>query len=129
MSTRTSLPPQIVLNAASMAGSLISSPTILQSLSKIAYQAVWTGTSPVGTISIQGSENYSLNPNGQVNNTGTWTTLTLAYNGTLVTSVPVTGNTGDALIDLETGIYALRLIYTRTSGTGTITVTTSGKVA
>lgn len=130
MSTRTNLPPQIVINAGNMAGNLTSAPTILRSLSKVAYQAVWTGTSPVGTVAVQGSSDYALNPNGTVENAGTWTTFTLQdSSGTPVQSLPVTGNTGSGIVDLTTGINAIRFVYTAGSGTGSLTVTVNAKVA
>jgi len=130
MSTRTGLRPQVVIDAESMAASITSDPTILQSLTKASYQITWTGTSPVGTVSVEGSNNYSLNPNGTVANQGTWTVLTLEVNGQPSTSVAVTGNSGDGIIDIvETAIYAVRLIYTRVSGTGTLTAVFNGKVA
>lgn len=129
MSTRTGLRPQVVLNAGAMVGNLTSAPTILQSLSKVSYQAKWTGTSPVGTLSVQGSLDYSLNSNGTVANAGTWSTLSLDYNGSIVTTIPVSGNSGNVMIDLTTGIYALRVIYTAGSGTGSLTITVNAKVA
>jgi hypothetical protein len=130
MSTRTNLSPQKVITNGNMSGNLTSNPTILKSLSKVSYQYVWTGTSPVGTVAVQGSDDYLLNPNGSVENAGTWTTLTLTDNtGTPVQSLPVTGNSGNGMIDLETGIYALRTIYTAGSGSGTLNVTVNAKVA
>lgn len=130
MSTRTALRPQVVINAGSMAGNLISNPTILQSLTKASYSLSWSGTTPVGTVSVQGSNDYSLNPNGSVLNAGTWNTLTLSVNGQPATTVAVSGNTGNGAIDIvETALYALRLIYTAGSGTGSLTVVFNGKVS
>jgi hypothetical protein len=130
VSTRTRLSPITVINAGSMAASLTSSPTILQSLSKASYAIRWTGTSPVGTVSIQGSNDYSLYPDGTVNNSGTWTTLTINVSGTPNTTVAISGNSGNGVIDvLDTALYALRLIYTRVSGTGSLTAIFNGKVA
>lgn len=130
MSTRTSLRPNIVLNAGNMTGNLTSNPTILQSITRPSYSLAWTGTSPVGTVSVQFSNDYSLNPNGTVDNAGTWNTATLNLNGSAVTTVPISGNTGNAFIDIEgTGAYAMRLIYTAGSGTGSLTVIVNGKVS
>ena len=129
MSTRTNLRPQIVINAGSMAGNLTSSPTILQSLTRVAYSIVWSGTSPVGTLSIQGSGDYSVDSTGTVLNAGTWTTMTFYVNGAAATSAPVTGNTGNGIIDISTAVYAIRLVYTRASGTGTMTATINAKVS
>lgn len=131
MSTRTGLRPQPVIVNGSMAGNLTSTPTILQSLTSVGYSLSWTGTSPVGTVSIQLSNDYALNPDGRtVENSGTWTTMTVSYNGSNVTTVPVTGNTGTLYIDItKTAGYASRLIYTFTSGTGTLNALINGKVS
>ncbi len=129
MSARPVLRPKQVITAGSMAGNLISSATVLQSVTKLSYALSWTGTSPVGTVSVQASNDYSISPVGVVDNAGTWNTLTLSYNGNSVTTVPVTGNTGSGFIDVITAAYAVRLIYTAGSGVGSLTVTISGKIS
>lgn len=135
---RTALRPTIVIpspqaspaNSGDMSSSITSAPTVLQSISQVCYSVSWTGTTPVGTISVQASNDYSINPNGTVDNPGTWATMTLQYNGSAVTSIPVTGNTGNGLIDItDTATYAIRLVYTASSGTGTLTAIVSGKVS
>lgn len=135
---RTALRPNIVIpspqgspaNSADMSANITSAPTVLQSISQVCYSVSWTGTSPVGTISVQASNDYSIDPNGQVNNPGTWATMTLQYNGSAVTSIPVTGNSGNGLIDItDTAAYAIRLVYTAGSGTGTLQAIVSGKVS
>lgn len=129
MSTRTGLRPQVVLNAGDMSGNLTSQPTILQSLSCGSYSVTWTGTSPVGTLSLQVSDDYKLNPDGTVENAGTWNTAPLSSGGTTMSTIPITGNTGNGFIDiLGTGSYAIRLIYTAGSGTGSLTIVVNGKV-
>jgi hypothetical protein len=113
-----------------MSANITSLPTIVQKLSMISYAVTWTGTTPIGTISVQVSNDYSQNADGSVANAGTWNTITFEYNGTAVTSVPVTGNTGNGFVDIDaTAAYAIRLIYTRTSGTGAMGVIVNGKVA
>lgn len=130
MSTRPYLGPYSVITNGSMAGNLTSSVTLLQNLTKIAYQVSWSGTSPVGTLSVQASSDYALNPDGTVANSGTWTTLTLSVNGSPSSTVAVSGNTGSAFIDLTvTSAWALRLIYTSASGTGTLNAKINGKVS
>ncbi len=130
MSTRANLAPQPVIVNASMATSQSSAVTILANLTKASYGVSWTGTSPVGTLSVQASNDYSLYPNGKVNNPGTWTTLTLSVAGAPVTTISVSGNTGTAMIDIvETSIYAIQLVYTAASGTGTLNAILTGKVA
>lgn len=131
MSTRTNLRPQPVITAGDMSQTTItSSPTVLQSLTRASYAVSWSGLTPVGTLAVQVSNDYSLNPDGSTNNAGTWNTLTLELNGTFVTSIPVTGNTGNGFIDIDgTAAYAIRLVYTKGSGTGTLTATVMGKVS
>ncbi len=129
MSTRTSLRPQIVLDAGDMSGNLASDPTILQSLSCGSYSLTWSGASPVGSVSLQVSDDYKLNPDGSVENAGTWNTAPISVNGTTANFAPIAGNTGNGFIDiLGTGAYAVRLIYTASSGTGSLTVVVNGKV-
>jgi hypothetical protein len=138
MSIRNNLPPQAVIpspqgqpaNSADMTMNIISAPTILKPLTLASYEASWVGTAPTGTLSVQGSNSYSINPEGVVNNAGIWTTITLLYNGTLVTTIPVTGNTGNILINLSgIGCYAVRLVYTAATGLGTLSAIVTGKVS
>jgi hypothetical protein len=107
-----------------MSGDITSLVTIISNQSMMSYQYSWTGSSPVGTISIEVSNDYELNSDGTVRTAGTWTPLTLS-------SVPsVSGNTGDGLIDIDQiGAYAIRTVYTAGSGTGTLTAVFKGKVA
>ncbi len=131
MSTRTNLRPQAVITAGDMSATTITSAvTILQSLSRIAYEASWSGSTPVGTLSVQVSNDYSLYPDGTVNNAGHWVALVLNVSGTPSTTVSVSGNTGTAFIDVDgTAAYASRLLYTKGSGTGTMNATVNGKVS
>lgn len=129
MSTRTRLAP-ITLPTVNMASTTASSPTILQGLSMVNYAVTWSGTSPVGTLALEFSNDYSLNPNGTANNAGTWDIVPLNVNGSFQTSASISGNTGNGMIDVQaTGAYACRLLYTTVSGTGTMTITVAGKVA
>ncbi len=130
MSTRTHLPPQPVIVAGDMSDDITSDPTILQSMTGASYSLSWTGTSPVGTAAIEVSNDYALNGDGTVKNAGTWNVLTLDLNGTPVSSVPVTGNAGTGFIDIrKTMAYAIRLVYTSTSGIGTLDAVFVGKVS
>jgi len=130
MSTRPYLKPEQVITNGDMSADITSDVTILQQKSLVCYQLSWTGTSPVGTVSVQGSNDYSLNADGSVNDPGTWTTLTLNVNGTPSTTISISGNSGDELIDPigPTGLYAIRLIYTFVSGTGTLQSFIAAKV-
>jgi hypothetical protein len=110
--------------------SLTSAPTVLSSLSKPSYAISWSGSSPVGTIIVQVSNDYSLGANGLVSNAGTWNTIPfLNSSGAIVSSFAVSGNTGTGFLDIDTAAYAIQLVYTKTSGTGTLAVTIAGKVS
>lgn len=113
-----------------MGASITSDITLLQSLTKGSYQVVWSdGSTPIGTIALQVSDNYSVDPSGAVLNAGTWTTATISVAGVPASSAPVSGNTGSGFIDFSTAAYATRIIYTRTSGSGTMSATVTGKVS
>lgn len=124
MASRPVLTPFQVITNGSMAGNLTSAVTIVDNLSMIGYDISWTGTSPVGTMSVQISNTYKQNAQGGVLNAGNWTTISLS------SPTAVSGNTGNGFIDIDaTGAYAIRLVYTRTSGTGTMNATIAAKVS
>lgn len=138
MSTRSNIRPQPVIGTGSLpfvsgdmsAATITSNPTILQSLTVGSYAYSWAGTSPVGNISVQISNDYSLNPDGTVKNAGTWTTIFFTLNGSsIVNAAPISGNTGNGVIEWSTGTYAIRTLYTKTSGVGTLQVIVNGKVS
>lgn len=131
MSTRTHLAPYTVFNAVSMASDQTSTPTVLSSLSSVSFDISWTGTSPVGTIEVQISNSYKLNAAGQQEVAGSWTTVpVMDSSGSIVSSIPVSGNTGSAFIDVvKTAGYAIRLFFDSTSGTGSLTAVVTGKVS
>lgn len=124
MSSRPQAAPFSVITNGAMSANITSKPTIIQKLSMIAYDISWTGTAPVGVMSVQVSNTYSENADGTVKNAGSWTTLTLS------TSPAVSGSTGNGIIDVDaTGAYAMRIVYTRTSGTGVMNAVICAKVA
>ncbi len=130
MSTRPNIRPMSVITNGTMAGNITSSPTIISNTTVASYALSWTGSTPIGTAAVQASNDYSLYANGTVDNPGTWSTLTLDYGGSAVQSIPITGNTGTAFIDMQQiGAYAIRLVYTATSGTGTLQCTVVAKAA
>ncbi len=130
MSSRTVLRPHpVIVNGDMSATSITSEVTLLQSLSKPSYEFSWTGSTPVGTITVQVSNSYSAQ-GSTVLNAGNWTTIPVQMaDGSIVTSIPVTGNTGSGIIDLITAVYAIRVVYTKTSGTGTLQAIISGKIS
>ncbi len=130
MSTRTRLAPaSVITNGDMSAASITSAATILSSMTCASYSLSWTGSTPVGTASVQVSNDYAINGN-IVLNAGTWTTIYLNVNGTPATTIAITGNTGNGFIDIEkTAAYAIRLVYTKGSGTGTLNAIITGKVS
>lgn len=132
MSTRTNLRPQIVILNGDMTITLTSAPTVMQSLSGVSYAYSWSGDGSSGTLSVQVSNDYALDPNGTVANEGTWTTLTLNENGTPTKSIVIDGDSGTAFIDIDiTMAYAIRTVFTPGlgAGIGSLTATVVGKVA
>ena len=131
MATRPRITKYPVILNGNMSGNISGTPSIIQDLTLIGYALSWSGTAPVGTASIQVSNDYALDGDGRtVSNAGTWTTITLNYNGSAVTSIPITGNTGTAYIDIDShSAYAMQLIYNATSGTGTLQAIVNAKVA
>ena len=131
MSTRSNIRPYSVITNGDMStASITSAVTILQSITLGSYTYSWSGTSPVGTIAVQVSNDYSVNADGTVKNAGTWVALYVTLNGSSqVNSIPVTGNTGQGIVEWSTGAYAIRTVYTKTSGTGTLQSVINGKVA
>lgn len=124
MSSRPQLTPHKVITNGSMAGNLTSSVTIIQKLSMVSFDIAWSaGSTPVGTITVEVSNTYAQNADGSVKTAGNWNTLTSL--GTL----SVSGNSGNGFIDIDDiSAYAIRLVYTRSSGSGTLNVTINGKV-
>lgn len=113
-----------VITNGDMSGSLTSKVTIIDNLSMVSYQISWVGTSPLGSIVLEGSDDYTVNGAGAVSNPGNWVTLPLSATPT------VTGNADSGMIDVvSTAIHAIRIRYIRTSGVGTLNALVTGKVA
>lgn len=130
MSTRPVLRPVTLSTIDMSQTTTASSATVLQGLSMVNYAVSWTGSTPVGTLALEFSDDYTLSPNGTVLNAGTWNIAPILVAGVVQTSVAISGNTGNGMFDVTaTGAYAVRLFYTKGSGTGTMTIVVSGKVA
>lgn len=124
MSSRPQFNPYPVIVNGSMAGNITSAVTVIQKLSLVSYAVSWTGTSPVGSMDVQVSNDYAQNVDGSVANAGNWSSIPLS-------STPsISGNSNNGFIDIDANAgYAIRIVYTRVSGTGTMNVIVSGKVA
>jgi hypothetical protein len=130
MSFRPQLTPFQVITNGDMSGNLTSLVTVIQKISMLSYSYSWSGTSPVGAVSVQVSNDYTLDATGKVLNAGTWNTITFESGGNSVTSVVISGNTGVGFIDIfQTGAFAIRTLYTYTSGVGNLQAWINGKVS
>lgn len=124
MSSRPLIKPFSVITNGDMSGNLISKVTVIDNLSMMSYQINWAGTAPVGVINVQVSNDYSQNGDGSVRVAGNWTNLVLS------STTNVSGATGTGFIDIDAlGAYAVRIIYTRTSGTGLMNAFVVAKVS
>lgn len=110
-----------IITAGSMGASLNSIGVNLDQLELTAIQAVWTG-SPVGVLKIQvSSQQVPVAPGADpAANVSNWTD----YTG----SPYAISAAGDTMYNMSlVGYRWVRLVYTRTSGTGTMNATFSGK--
>lgn len=95
-------------NAVSMGASFSGTSQECKEASRISAQAIWSaGTSPVGFFIVEVS-----------NNNSDWATIN---------SQAISGNTGSLIYNDTCGYAYIRGSYTRTSGTGTMTVILNGK--
>lgn len=108
------LKPYHLIKAVSMAASITSTPVENQYQDNVGIQLTWTG-SPTGVFSIQVSVDYAVDAQGNVTNAGNWVTLILSA------PIAAVGAGDTAYIDLNqlTAPY-YRIVYTRSSGTGTL---------
>ena len=116
MASRPLIKPFQVITNGDMSANIISEVTIVDNISAISYDISWSGTTPVGAISVQVSNTYKENANSSAFLVpGNWSTLPLS------SSTTVSGNTGTGAIDIQiTGFSAIRLIYTASSGIGSM---------
>lgn len=115
-----------LVNAVSTAADITSAPTYINQLPGISYDISWTGTTN-GTFAVQVSNTYVQNPDGSTKVAGNWNSLpTVAFVGTY--PVPA-GSSGNGFLDVVgTEAAWVRLVYTRSSGTGAMTVVVAAKV-
>lgn len=105
-----------IVTDASMASSITSEVIEVKNQDNIAFQFNFTGA-PVGTFSVQVSLDYKEDMNGNVQNAGNWISLPLSP------AITATGAADVAYVDInQTGATYMRVLYTRTSGTGVLNV-------
>jgi hypothetical protein len=115
------LNPVVAINAASMATSLTSSVVEIKEQDNVGVQLDFSGA-PVGTFECQVSMNYAQDAIGNVTNAGNWIPVDL-------TGTPTAAGAADHIyIDLnQLSAPYIRVVYTRTSGTGSLTCRINGK--
>jgi hypothetical protein len=97
-----------------MGTSITSDPVEIKNQDNIGIQLHWTGA-PVGAFDIEISSNYREDMEGNVQNAGNWVTLPLSP------AITASGSADDAYIDLnQMSAMYMRIVYTRTSGTGSL---------
>ena len=102
--------------------SLTSAPTNIQFLDNVAIQFNFTGA-PSGTFSIEVSADYEQDIGGATINVGNWVPVTLP------TPPVASGSAGSVFIDLnQLAAPWVRVKYTKTSGTGSLTAWISAKM-
>jgi hypothetical protein len=102
-----------------------SLPFRVESQIYTAIQAVWTGTAPVGVLKVQASCDAGTDQIG----TGVSNWSDIASGGSLnPTTLAVSGATGSGLLEIKDAGYKwIRLVYTKTSGVGTLVPTINSK--
>jgi hypothetical protein len=98
-----------LMTAGDMSGSLASASQQLTQMAMCAIQASWSGSSPVGSLKLQISNDNTI-----------WSD----YTGS---DVAVNGNGNFMWNILSTAFPYVRVAYTFTSGTGSLTIKVNGK--
>lgn len=131
MASRPNIQAYQVLTNGDMSGNLTSSVSVIPQVTVGSYAYSWSGSSPVGYITIEVSNDYAPGGiDGKAANAGTWTPIYFTVNGSSVTNqAAVSGNSGTGFIEWSTAAYAVRTKYTFTSGTGTLQAYINAKVA
>ena len=99
-------------DSTSLGATNTSNSTNVQNLDKASIFVEWTGSSPSGTITVEVRNSSS----------GTWYALDFG------SAITVSGASGTHSIILNELLFVdMRLVYTRTSGSGTINATIASK--
>lgn len=107
----------VIVSAVTMTTNITSDVFSMKRKKTAGIQAVWTGT-PTGTLKLQYSSDKGTSEKGDgVTN---WTDVTGSSQAT-------GGAAGSHIWDVQTGARWLRVVYTFSSSTGTLTVTANAK--
>lgn len=122
MARKNTLNRHPVATAQSLGTSFTTDPTTISYLDNISYQIDATTSDAIGTFVVQGSIDYVPAQPNETPNAGHWVDMTLSGSPTLASA------NDDILIDMnQVPFTAVRLQYTRTSGTGAVTVIINAK--
>lgn len=112
-----------LLNSQSLGASFSSTPTNIEIMDNISYQMNATTSDAVGTFTVEVSDDYNQDSNGNIISAGNWIALPVSVAMTL------SGSSDTIMFDGNQISHPwIRLTYTRTSGTGTVTAYVSGKM-
>lgn len=110
-----------IITSGNMAASITSAAQEIQYQDNIGIQLNWSGA-PVGTFSVQISMDHKEDIEGNIVTAGNWITLPLSP------AITASGTPDTAYIDLnQQSAPYVRVVYTRTSGTGTLNAFVTGK--
>ena len=111
---------QSVTNGDMSQASITSKVTNIQFLDSIGVQINFSGA-PVGSFAVQISADYEQDDLGSVKNPGNWIPLAL-------TPAPITALGSPIFIDITlTAAPWIRVVYTKSSGTGSLNVFVTAK--
>ena len=113
---------QLITNGDMSQASITSPVVAIQYMDNIGIQLDFTGT-PTGAFEIQGSADYQQDAEGNVQNPGFWIPI-----GPLSSPATVTGVDGQIFIDInQISAPWIRVVYNKTSGSGTLNAYITGK--
>lgn len=114
---------QVITSGNAALSSITSSVTNIEFLDNIGYQINVASGTPTGVIKVQISIDYAQDINGNVTNAGNWVDLTP------VSQTISAGSPSPIYFDMtQLSAPWIRLVYTRTSGSGTINAFITAKM-
>lgn len=112
-----------ILNAQSLGASFSSAPTNIEIMDNVSYQMNVTTSDANGTFTVEVSDDYNQDSQGNIISAGNWIALPVSVAMTL------TGVNDTIMFDGNQISHPwIRLTYTRASGTGTVTAYVTGKM-
>lgn len=117
MSKKAFLAPYKMFDSVSLGASQTSEATVVNGLDNLELTVSWVGTAPVGVLTVEAAA-ADLGQDEPI----LWTALDFG------SAISVTGASGSHSIFInQLPSNLVRVVYTRTSGTGSLTVVITGK--